>query len=301
MNTSNYLISPDLKAAVEVSISLGVPLLLTGEPGTGKTQLATYVAEQMLKTDLLRFNTKTTSKAKDILYQYQALTHFRDSQRGEQDINTLNYITFRALGKAILESSQRRYVVLIDEIDKAPRDFPNDILFEFESLKFAIDEASPEELTIWASQLEHAVQMNEQGILTFDEQSNHKPVLILTSNSEKNLPDAFLRRCAYYHIPFPDKAQLIDIVNANEPLNPAFSKKMLEAAIDHFIKIREQGLSKRPATAELLAWIHILNENGIDVAKTIDGNDESIQQKLKQTYILLAKNKEDRERLMGMY
>lgn len=101
MSNTRYLISPDLTAAVEVAISLNVPLLLTGEPGTGKTQLATYVAEHMLQTELLRFNTKTTSKAKDILYQYQALTHFRDSQRGEADINTMNYITFRALGKAI--------------------------------------------------------------------------------------------------------------------------------------------------------------------------------------------------------
>lgn len=299
MQTPTYLITPELRSAVDVAIQLNIPLLVTGEPGTGKTQLATYVAQEMLQTQLLRFNTKTTSKARDLLYHYHALTHFRDSQQGKDDIHTMKYVQFRALGKAIVESSHTRYVVLIDEIDKAPRDFPNDVLFEFEELKFRVDEASEEELASWKDSLEHEVSIDAEGVISFAPGSNHQPVLIITSNSEKNLPDAFLRRCAYYHIPFPKRQQLIDIVQANVPLSPDFGQAMLEAAIEHFLKIREQNLSKRPATAELLAWVHVLQARGIDVRQALNGSSDSIRQQLCDTYVLLAKNKEDRDLLLN--
>ncbi len=127
-----YIIDPKLKAVVRMAIRRRMPLLVTGEPGTGKTKLARYVADHILPgARLMRFNTKTTSKARDLLYHYNTLSHFRDSRQGE-GLNPMTYITFQALGEAIIDSPNQRYVVLVDEIDKAPRDFPNDVLFEFE-------------------------------------------------------------------------------------------------------------------------------------------------------------------------
>ena len=298
-NQTNYLIGEDLKAAVDVALELGMPLLVTGEPGTGKTRLARYVAEEMLNAELLVFNTKTSSKARDLLYQYNALTHFRDSQAGKPDLNPMNYIRFQALGKAIVRAKQQRYVILVDEIDKAPRDFPNDVLFEFEQLAFQIEEAQPGEIQRWVDQRELDLAVDDQAFLHYQGDRGQRPVLILTSNSEKNLPDAFLRRCAYYHIPFPEKDRLLEIVEANVPLSESFTQQMLQDAVDHFIEIRDLSLRKNPATAELLAWIHLLKKEGLDVKSGLNGSEDDIRQKIKQSYTVLTKNKEDRDRVLA--
>ncbi|MFK7970909.1 MAG: AAA family ATPase [Bacteroidia bacterium] len=270
-----YIAAPALRDAVNVAISLGQPLLLTGEPGTGKTQLAYSVAYELGLDDPMVFNTKTTSTARDLFYRYDSLAHFHDAQLAEKgSIAVEDYITFEALGLAILKSLEKRSVVLIDEIDKAPRDLPNDLLNEFETLSFTVRETGN----------------------TYKAASENRPILILTSNSEKNLPEAFLRRVVYYHIPFPDPETLKKIVRTRLPLSDSFSEEMLNAAIEHFSDIRNnRGLRKRPATAELLAWIHILDRQGIDLSKGI----ESQIKDLAMTYAILAKNKDDLGKLQG--
>lgn len=297
-NDQAYLIDDNLQAAVDIALKLGMPLLVTGEPGTGKTQLASHVAKEM-NAQLLRFNTKTGSKAKDLLYKYNAITHFRDSQTGNKALNPMNYIRFTGLGKAILDSEKIRSVVLIDEIDKAPRDFPNDVLFEFEELAFEVDEVAPAELKNWMKNQLLGIQVDDQGYIRFKGPKEKRPILILTSNSEKNLPDAFLRRCAYYHIPFPDAEQLKKIVKKNKPLSQTFTQKQLDDAVGHFLKVRGLSLKKRPATAELLSWIDYLVDEGIDVKRGLDGSSDEIKRKLHQSYTLLGKNLEDRNRMLS--
>lgn len=264
-----YYASPALRDAVNVAIALGQPLLLTGEPGTGKTQLAFSLAFELGVGLPYIFNTKTTALAKDLFYRYDSLAHFRDVQlKDKSEINIRQYIAFEALGKAIIDSKDKRAVVLIDEIDKAPRDLPNDVLNEFENMEFEIKETGEK----------------------FTANKANRPILILTSNSEKNLPDAFLRRCIYYHIPFPDKDTLMEIIRRRLSLSDTFINNMLMDAVNHFMQIRTaKGLRKPPATSELLAWIHILQENNIDINASIP---EEIH-KLAMSYSVLAKNKED--------
>lgn len=273
-NPRNYVASEELKNAINVAIALGQPLLLTGEPGTGKTQLANNMAWQ-LEVGCHKFHTKSTSTAKDLFYRYDSLRHFHDAQvKAKTELNTKNYIEFQALGKSIAQSAQQRSVVLIDEIDKAPRDFPNDVLNEIDNMEFTIRETGQQYVV----------------------KNNNRPIVVITSNSEKNLPDAFLRRCVYFNIPFPNKATLIEIVNSRLPLSPAFQERMLDAAIDHFIQIRALGLRKKPATAELLSWIHILNGLDLNTAIPID---QQIKE-LKQTYSILAKSQDDFEKIHSL-
>ena len=186
-----YVAAPALRDAVNVSIALGQPLLLTGEPGTGKTRLAFSIAHELGLGAPRIFHTKTTSTARDMFYRYDSLGHFHDAQlKDTGKIDVRQYITYEALGQAIIDSKNKRSVVLIDEVDKAPRDLPNDVLNELENMQFTIKETGE----------------------SFEAHESNRPIMILTSNSEKNLPDAFLRRVVYYHIPFPDKETLEKII-----------------------------------------------------------------------------------------
>ena len=268
-----YVAAPPLRDAVNVAIALGQPLLLTGEPGTGKTRLAYSIAYELNMGDPLVFHTKTTSSARDLFYRYDSLGHFHDAQlKDKNEINIKDYITYEAMGKAIIKSKESRSIVLIDEIDKAPRDLPNDILNELENMEFTVKETGEK----------------------FEANKPNRPILILTSNSEKNLPDAFLRRVVYYHIPFPDKETLEQIIRNRLNLSDTFRDRMLSDAISHFIDIRKtKGLRKPPATAELLSWIHILDRHNIDINTDVEGEIK----KLAMSYSILAKNKEDLEKL----
>jgi MoxR-like ATPase len=287
---AGYLPDAGLVDAVNVAIALGQPLLLTGEPGTGKTQLAHSVAYQLFGPGVtpIVFNTKTTSTARDLFYQYDALTHFRDAQLrpAGQQLLVDEYITYQALGLAILIAMPReqvagvlppayqargrsRSVVLIDEIDKAPRDLPNDVLNEIEAMSFQVKETGQR----FAAELEY------------------RPIVIMTSNSEKLLPEPFLRRCVFFHLEFPDTDQLRRIVErrlGGDGERPGPTRAWVGDAIGLFEKIRSQ-LKRKPATAELLAWIQVLDRLSTDAG----GKDPLETQELASTYPVLAKYKDD--------
>jgi MoxR-like ATPase len=293
----HYRADPPLRDAVNVAIALGIPLLLTGDPGTGKTQLASAVAYELGAGRPLVFSAKTTSTAQDLFYRYDALRHFRDSRFGEGgDLPVMRYVTFEALGLATLlampsEESDpylpdqyrkqesgprpRRSVVLIDEIDKAPRDLPNDILREIETMSFTVKEAG---LTF---------PLDGKG------DPRYRPIVIITSNSEKNLPDAFLRRCAYYNIEFPGETRLKEIVTGRFPGSAWLNPDRITAAIAAFLKVRKLPLKKHPATAEFLAWLRILEKEQIDPVTIGAGSREAIA----FTAAILTKNKEDAEQV----
>lgn len=280
----NYIASEGLKQAVNVALALGQPLLVTGEPGTGKTQLADSVAWE-LGLPLLEFHTKTTSTAADLFYQYDNLRRFQDAQMPEKkDLNIDDYISYKALGLAILltkppkeadpylpkdkrGTGPSRSVVLIDEIDKAPRDLPNDVLNEIERMRFTVKETG----------------------VSFEAEKELRPILILTSNSEKNLPDAFLRRCVFYHIPFPSRSQLREIVERKFKEQPDFTPGFIDAAIDKFFEIRDLSLKKKPATAEFLAWLRILQSMKLDIEDLKTGQAEAFA----LSFSILAKSRED--------
>lgn len=252
---AGYLPDQGLVDAVNVALLLGQPLLLTGEPGTGKTLLASNVAWQLGLGKPLKFETKSNSIARDLFYSFDSISRFHSAQTGEGSRKNVDYLTFNALGRAIVLTNEqsavkdvlppnfvfdgpRRSIVLIDEIDKAPRDFPNDILNELEEMYFRVPEAG-----------NYQVRTDPR----------YRPVLILTSNSEKHLPDPFLRRCVFYHIPFPDDERLQQIVASRLG---AFTNRQqyLSDALNFFNKLREAsgGLRKKPATSELLAWLETL-------------------------------------------
>jgi MoxR-like ATPase len=281
-----------LRDAVNVALFLGQPLLVTGEPGTGKTQLAYSVAYELGLGQPLVFNSKTTSTATDLFYTYDALGHFHASRFEQFASHASSFVRYQALGLAILRScgyepsssgSPRksrvpcRSVVLIDEIDKAPRDFVNDILIETEGLTFEVRETGE----------------------SFSANPDERPVVILTSNSERQLPDAFLRRCVYCHIAFPDLHELRVIVKNRLGVGSSDDSDLVDSAIRRFDDIRRLNLSKPPATAELLSWIRVLEHFGLnpDASSANDGD----KAKLSASLSALAKNPEDRraiERLL---
>lgn len=233
--TNTYLTSPELRDAVNVAIALEKPLLIKGEPGTGKTLLAEAIAEG-LEMDLHLWNVKSTTKAQDGLYVYDTVQRLNDSRFGDGDISDIRqYIKYGPLGTALL--SPKRVVLLIDEIDKADLEFPNDLLHELDKMNFMVTETGDKISAI------------------------HRPIIIITSNNEKELPDAFLRRCVFHYISFPDRELMTEIVRVH---HPDVEDDLLKQCLMKFYWIREQHeIRKHPSTSELIDWIAALRQAGI--------------------------------------
>ena len=234
--TDTYVATEDLMVAVNAAIRLERPLLVKGEPGTGKTMLAEEVSKA-LKRDLLRWHIKSTTKAQQGLYEYDAVARLRDGQLGEERATEIsNYISRGMLWEAF--ESDDAPVLLIDEIDKADIEFPNDLLLELDRMEFYVYET-------------------KQHI-----KAQVRPIVVITSNNEKDLPDAFLRRCFFHYIQFPDQETMGQIVEVHFP---KIKKRLLSRALQAFYDVRETpGLKKRPSTSELLDWIKLLLVEDID-------------------------------------
>ena len=237
--TQEYVASEQLLAAVNVAIALQKPLLIKGEPGTGKTMLAEAVAKSLGKK-LIIWNIKSTTKAQDGLYMYDTIQRLYDGQFGENDVHDISqYIKLGKLGEAF--DSDEQVILLIDEIDKADLEFPNDLLWELDQMEFYIHETKR---TVKAKQ---------------------RPIVIITSNAEKELPDAFLRRCIFHYIDFPDKTLMEEIVRVHFP---NVDDALLKNAMDVFYEIRSfRDIRKKPSTSELIDWINALQIGGIPVEK----------------------------------
>ena len=235
----NYIASDELIRSVNIAAALKKPLLLKGEPGTGKTMLAEAIAKS-LGMELLIWNIKSTTKAQDGLYVYDTVQRLYDSQFGEEGVNDIaKYIRLGKLGEAF--KSSRQAVLLIDEIDKADLEFPNDLLWELDQMEFYIPETGE---TVKAKV---------------------RPIVIITSNAEKELPDAFLRRCIFHYIAFPDASMMERIIKAHYP---DLEQKLIDGVLEAFYKIRDiRGLQKKPSTSEVLDWIQALSIGGIPVKK----------------------------------
>lgn len=280
---SHYVADDKLAAAVNVAIILGKPLLLTGDPGSGKSRLAEHVAMALGLGAPERFDTKSTSQANDLFYRFDILARFHSAHAGEAGRRALDFVTFGPLGNAILRTlapahavfstlklehpgpaGAARSVVLVDEIDKAPRDFPNDLLDAIDNQRFTIRELE--------RKLEKDLRDNCKSTEIAAAQE-YRPIVIVTSNSEKNLPDPFLRRCVYYHLTFPDQAQLLAIVArrvngqglaegseqaTDGRLSVAQASPLLRSGVALFTTLRKAGLRKPPSTAELIDWMRYL-------------------------------------------
>jgi len=234
-NSGSYIITEQLHLAVQAALRLGRPLLVKGEPGTGKTQLAIEVASR-LQAPLHQWHIKSTTRAQQGLYEYDAVSRLRDSQLGEDKVADIgNYIVQGVLWEAFV--SDVPTVVLIDEIDKADIEFPNDLLQELDRMPFDVYETRQ---TVSAM---------------------HRPLVIITSNNEKELPDAFLRRCFFHYIEFPERTTMREIVHAH---HPNIKPDLLKAALEIFFDLREvPGLKKKPSTSELLDWLRKMSRMSI--------------------------------------
>ncbi|CAB3806126.1 hypothetical protein LMG28688_06308 [Paraburkholderia caffeinitolerans] len=244
--SSQYVATDDLKLAVNAAITLKRPLLIKGEPGTGKTMLAEEVAAA-LDMPLMQWHIKSTTKAQQGLYEYDAVSRLRDSQLGDERVNDIrNYIVKGVLWQAF--ESEQQSVLLIDEIDKADIEFPNDLLRELDRMEFYVYETR--ELV----------------------KAKQRPLVIITSNNEKELPDAFLRRCFFHYISFPDPATMQRIVEVHYP---GIRSDLLSAAMESFFELRNvAGLKKKPSTSELLDWLKLLLAEDIppDALRAVDGS-----------------------------
>ena len=229
-STDTYIAADDLAVAVNAAVTLERPLLVKGEPGTGKTELARQVASA-LGMDMIEWNIKSTTRAQQGLYEYDAVSRLRDSQLGDERVrNVSNYIKKGKIWQAF--ESDKKVVLLIDEIDKADIEFPNDLLQELDRMAF------------------HVYETGETV------EARHRPVVIITSNNEKELPDAFLRRCFFHYISFPDQSTLRKIIEVH---HPGLKPQLLENALTQFFEVRETpGLKKKPSTSEVLDWLKLL-------------------------------------------
>ena len=240
--TKTYIASEELRHAVNVAVALGRPLLVRGEPGTGKTLLAENLAAS-LALPLIRWHVKSTTKAKDGLYVYDTVARLHDSRFGGDVRDIAKYIKLGPLGDALAAPS--RVVLLIDEIDTADIEFPNDLLLELDAMRFRIDETGREVVAA------------------------ERPVVVITSNNEKELPDAFLRRCVFHYISFPDRELMTEIVRVH---HPDITDRVLDNALETFFSLRATPrLRKKPSTSELIDWICALKKAGVDLSKVGHG------------------------------
>ena len=241
-STDQYIVSPELRDAVNVAIALQRPLVVKGEPGTGKTLLAHNIARALNKT-LLVWNIKSTTKAQDGLYIYDTVQRLNDARFGDGDVSDVKrYIRLGCLGQAFTANEQM--VLLIDEVDKADIEFPNDLLNELDEMSF------------------HVLETDERIV------AKRRPIVIITSNAEKELPDAFLRRCVFHYIAFPGPELMADIVHVH---HPNLEQKLLEQVLERFYALRQiDTLRKKPSTSELIDWLQALIVGGITAVQLED-------------------------------
>ena len=254
--SDDYVVTKELMNAVNVSIALQKPLLIKGEPGTGKTMLAEAISKA-LDMELIIWGIKSTTKAQEGLYVYDTVQRLYDSQFGEGNVADIKqYIKLGKLGEAF--TADKQVVLLIDEIDKADLEFPNDLLWELDKMQFYINETK-ETIT-----------------------TKHRPIVIITSNAEKELPDAFLRRCIFHYIEFPDAEKMEEIINVHFG---NIDQKLCQKALEAFYEIRKMDeIQKKPSTSELLDWIQALMISGVDI--------ENLSSEMPFVGVLLKKNQD---------